>query len=350
MSPEQARAGELDGRSDLFSVGLILYELVTGEKAYRGDTIVAVLYKIANEAPDLKLIPRGPRWERLHAIVTRALQRKPEARYPDARGMSADLREALQELGGSADWMTPSDQAVLVRGRPGSRRVGGASVTPAPAPLPTPSPAAGPGEIAAPGATPAPSRTPVALAGALGLAAVALLGLAVFLVTRPGPSRPSPSPSPVGTAAAIPVPEASATASPVGEGTGLPPTAVARPSPSPRAAAATPAADAPLPPLPPVVSPAEARLDRANDYMEKGRYAQALAEAKGVLLREPGDAAAKELAQDAEAAILIEEALKKARAALKPGDRDGALTEIRRGLAVNPSEGRLLALFREATQ
>jgi tetratricopeptide (TPR) repeat protein len=99
-----------------------------------------------------------------------------------------------------------------------------------------------------------------------------------------------------------------------------------------------------------VVSPAEARLERANDFMEKGRYAQALAEAKAVLVREPGNDAAKELAQDAEAAILVEEAVKKARAALKAGDREEALTEIRRGLAVNPSEGRLLALFREATQ
>jgi hypothetical protein len=98
------------------------------------------------------------------------------------------------------------------------------------------------------------------------------------------------------------------------------------------------------------VSAAEARLERANDHMEKGRYAQALAEARAVLQREPGNAAAKELAQDAEASILIEEAIRKARAALKSGDRDLALVEIRRGLAVNPSEGRLLALFKEATQ
>jgi type II secretory pathway component HofQ len=84
--------------------------------------------------------------------------------------------------------------------------------------------------------------------------------------------------------------------------------------------------------------------------MDSGRFAQALAEAKAVLAREPGNAAARELAQDAEAAILVEEAIRKARLALKGGDRDAALVEIRRGLAVNPSEGRLLALFREATQ
>jgi hypothetical protein len=84
--------------------------------------------------------------------------------------------------------------------------------------------------------------------------------------------------------------------------------------------------------------------------MEKGRYAQALAEARAVLEKEPMNAEAKALAGDAEAAIVIEDCVKKARAALKAGDKDGALLEIKRGLAVNASEGRLLGLFREATQ
>src|SRR4030095_13993969 len=128
--PEQARAGELDGRSDLFSVGLILYELVTGEKAYRGDTVVAVLYKIVNEVPDLGLLPRGAQWEKLRAVVTRALQRRPEDRYPDARSMSADLLEALRDLGGTGDWMTPFDHGSLLRAPRKSRG--------APTPLPPP--------------------------------------------------------------------------------------------------------------------------------------------------------------------------------------------------------------------
>jgi eukaryotic-like serine/threonine-protein kinase len=346
MSPEQAKGGELDGRSDLFSVGLILYELVTGEKAYRGNTIVAVLFKIANEAPDLGLLPPGAQWEKLRAIVTRALQRKPEDRYPDARSMSAELREALRELGGSGDWMTPSDQGLLVRA---PRKPGLGTLTPSPAPLavvyPTP-------EQASPADAP-PSGTPMALAAALGGGAVVLLGLALYLVLRPESPRPSPASSAatsVATPAVTPSPSPSALPSVVA--TARAATTLPRPSPS---VTTTPAVSAPPSATPSssaasVVSPAEARLDRANDSMEKGRYAQALAEAKAVLAREPGNAAAKALAQDAEAAILIEEAIRKARAALKAGDRDGALVEIRRGLAVNPSEGRLLALFKEATQ
>ena len=84
--------------------------------------------------------------------------------------------------------------------------------------------------------------------------------------------------------------------------------------------------------------------------MERGRYAQALEEARAVLRTDPSNAEARDLAADAEAAILIEDSLKKARAALKEGRKDDALEYIRRGLTANPNEGRLLALFREATQ
>jgi serine/threonine protein kinase len=339
MSPEQARSGELDGRSDLFSMGLILYELLTGEKAYRGDTVVAVLYKIINEAPDLRLLPRDPEWERLRGIVTRALQKKPENRYPDARSMSADLLEALRELGGAGDWMTPFDQGLLRRA---PRKAAPPSLA-AETPAALPPPAAPPARAAS-----RPSRTPVAIAGVLAAGAVGLLVFLGFLVLRPGHPRPPAVPSP--TAAAVPTSTLpSPPPSPTPRAT-PPPTTLARSaSPSVTAPSAAPATPSAAPSIAPV-SPAEARLDRANDYMEKGRYAQALAEAKAVLQREPGNQAAKELAQDAEASILVEEAIKKARVALKAGDRDGALVEIRRGLAVNPSEGRLLALFKEATQ
>src|SRR5512143_3447787 len=121
MSPEQASAGEVDGRSDLFSAGLILYELVTGEKAYKADTFVAMLYKIIHEPPDLSLIPEGREWEKLRDVLTRALARKADDRYPDARAMSADLAQALVDLGGTVDRAAPADQALLVRPRPAVR-------------------------------------------------------------------------------------------------------------------------------------------------------------------------------------------------------------------------------------
>jgi tetratricopeptide (TPR) repeat protein len=84
--------------------------------------------------------------------------------------------------------------------------------------------------------------------------------------------------------------------------------------------------------------------------MENGRYAQALAEAKAVLDRDPRNPEAKALAGEAEAAMVIEDCVRKARAALDAGDRDKALAEARKGLSVNPRDKRLLDLFREATQ
>jgi serine/threonine-protein kinase len=322
MAPEQVSAGEVDGRSDLFSVGLILYELVTGEKAYRGDTVVSLLYKIVHEQPDLGLIPKGPQWEKLNGVLARSLAKDPDGRYRDAHAMGAELAEALMDLGGSPDWMTRSDQALKVRARSGE---------PArPAPVPS-----APGEPASAPAipvSPRPSGLLTALAAALGLGTIALLGVAASLMMGP---RDRPSPSPASS------PRVVASSSP-------------SPTPPPRARPAEPSpAASPSPPPetpPPTPTPAEARLDRANDFMEKGRYAQALAEARAVLARDPNNADARALAGDAEAAILIEECVKKAKAALLAGDRDGALEEIKKGLAVNPSEGRLLALHRLATQ
>jgi serine/threonine-protein kinase len=344
MSPEQVKAGAVDGRSDLFSVGLILYELVTGEKAYQGDTIVTLLYKIVHEQPNLDHIPKGPQWERLHRVLVRAAEKNPDERYPDAAAMASELTDALVDLGGSPDWTTRSDQALMVRTRAGSRAPETAVESPPTAP--TAAALAGPPGMAAHVA----SRVPLRVAGALGVGAVGLLAVAVWLTMRPGQpgqrgQRPSPSPQPaVSTAPESPSPS---TASLVR----APPSSNS-PSPSSAPPTAGPTAPASLAPetLPPGPAPASARLDRAHDYMEKGSYAQALAEARAILARDPNNPDARALAGDAEAALLIEDCVKRAKAALKAGDRDLALEEIRKGLAVNPSEGRLLALHREATQ
>ena len=204
MSPEQASAGEVDGRSDLFSAGLILYELVTGEKAYQADSLVAILYKILHEPPDLSLIPEGRQWERLRAVLSRALARKADDRYPDARAMSAELALALSDLGGTLDWTAPADQALLVRPRPTPRPTPAAEARhPSSAPAPRPAP---PREHARSSPAPPPvaaRRAPLAVA--LGGAAFAVLAAAgAWLWLRPGaaPATPMPPPLPSPTAAA----------------------------------------------------------------------------------------------------------------------------------------------------
>jgi Flp pilus assembly protein TadD len=91
-------------------------------------------------------------------------------------------------------------------------------------------------------------------------------------------------------------------------------------------------------------------VDRAESLFENGRYAAALAEARAVLKRDPRNAEAKTIAEEAEAALVVEDRIKKARDAIKRGDNDEALEQVKSGLAVNPSDGRLIALFRQLTQ
>jgi hypothetical protein len=351
MSPEQVRAGKIDGRSDLFSAGLILYELVTGEKTYNADSAVSLLFKIVHEEPDFEAIPKGPSWERLGRVLRRSLAKDPDNRYADAHAMAADLEQAIVDLGGSFSATAGADQALL-RGS-----------TPRPTPTPTfvaaaTAPAAAYAREVAPPATgktapPSGSRSPIpgAALGALAVLAVAIVGYLVLGRTRP-PQSETPKDS---VTLPRPMPTASAMPSPVGkpERPRTPPAGTSVPAPitrPPDPGAAPPPEARSTEVAPATVTPAEARLDRANEHMEKGRYAQAMAEAKAVLARDPNNADAKALAGDAEAAIVVEECVKRARAALKAGDREAALREAKKGLAVNPSEARLLGLFREATQ
>jgi serine/threonine-protein kinase len=360
MSPEQVTAGELDGRSDLFSAGLILYELVTGEKAFHADSLVSIMYKILHEAPDLGLIPDGHQWERLRAVLTRALARKASDRYADARAMSADLGQALSDLGGTLDWSAPADQALLVRPKP-TLRSAPATCAPRPADAGatprTPAPRREPGRPSAPAPVAPPRRS--ALAAGLGATAlVALVAAGTWLWLRPAaaPTPPEPLPSLSPTSSPLPSPQEAATVAPR-----TTPTPEAAPTPvpaRPAPVAATPKAPPPTPastamPDAPLAAPglsAEARLLRAEDLVRRGRWAEALAEARAVLDARPTSSRATVLAQQAEAELVIDECLRSARRALEDGDRERALAEVRRGFLIRKNDPRLLAMHREVVQ
>jgi eukaryotic-like serine/threonine-protein kinase len=98
MSPEQLRREQLDGRSDLFSVGLVLYEMATGRRAFTGETAEAVHEAILATTPPAAnevnaAVPRP-----LAAIVVRALEKDRTARYQTAADMRQDLERARAEL------------------------------------------------------------------------------------------------------------------------------------------------------------------------------------------------------------------------------------------------------------
>jgi Flp pilus assembly protein TadD len=94
----------------------------------------------------------------------------------------------------------------------------------------------------------------------------------------------------------------------------------------------------------------DARLEKAEALFERGQYAAVLAETRALLRREPKNARARELLEDAEVEVAVEGALKTARTSLARGDREAALVEVRRGLAAKPTDARLIDLFRQLTQ
>ena len=95
MSPEQIRGQKVDGRSDIFAVGVILYRLLTNKKPFAGENIQAVFFKVLNqEAPEL-VLPEGSQMPELQAIVDRALAKDANDRYATADDLADDIGDLM---------------------------------------------------------------------------------------------------------------------------------------------------------------------------------------------------------------------------------------------------------------
>jgi eukaryotic-like serine/threonine-protein kinase len=224
MSPEQARSMEVDARADLFSLGSVLYTLLTGRHAFAGTSVIQIVQHVAmQDPPPPSRLTRGLPKD-VDYVVARCLAKAPADRYPDARSLAEDLSDVIEGLPPRhrANWSAPQTVTAELPALPAGLGSGGF------APTLTADPGLEPLTEGPPTSRFPDKPRPAQRRGRrllMWLGAVWVLALVVGLLLRPGalapagpaspapaagqPS-PSPAPSPAGTAAggtsAVPVP------------------------------------------------------------------------------------------------------------------------------------------------
>ena len=123
MSPEQARGEKLDARSDIYSIGVILYQLLTGRTPFTGDTPLAVVLKHITEAPAAPSVHYAGVHRGLEAVALKALAKDRNERYQSARAMRNAIREALEGRPAPVDIAAATIQAGP-EGAPGTLPMG----------------------------------------------------------------------------------------------------------------------------------------------------------------------------------------------------------------------------------
>jgi tetratricopeptide (TPR) repeat protein len=364
------KGAKVDGRSDLFSVGCMLYELITGRRPFHSENLMAIFYKITHEEPNFDLVPEGAEYDALMIILKKSLAKELEDRHQTAYEFAVELRDHLKIYSTSAsgehaledllDMEPPSDNlseaaptnapgATVVAGNDVGQptfEVGPTILEPRGAKargtdpkvmrttvlgkgsLPTVIQEQRPRTRTAPAARPAPPPPPASgspvLYIALGALGVALLAAATFIAL----GRKDKDPVPAATIAAAP----QETLAPV---VTAPPASLAatpRPTPPPTAA--------PPPTFAPSVGRSAATMRQAQAAVQAGDYDRAMSLAQRALAEDPSNSEARRLSDSALAGQKAAARFDSAEAALRAGDFTRAMTEADAGRAHAPWDSR----------
>jgi tRNA A-37 threonylcarbamoyl transferase component Bud32 len=372
MSPEQVKGAKVDGRSDLFSVGCMLYELLAGRRPFHSDNLMAIFYKITHEEPNFDLIPEGAEYDALMPVLKKSLAKTLDERYQTAYDFAVDLREFLKGRATSASGVnaleglldleeptgpppeplteTPAGPTLVtgeepevgatmnlgptVAGqttptvkKPGTMARGtaktvltpgqvareGRPATRPPGPRPTPAPAARPQYTPAP---PPPSQGHPVLYVVLGGMAV-LLVVAGVLIWKPWDKGPVTPPTTIAA--------------------GPPETTVASTLP---AVTVPPTTQAPAPVTMPPIEAKGKFMRAAKAAFNRGDYDEAINQARRALAEDAGDASAKSTIENALNGQKAELRFRAAENALRAKDFDKAKEEANAGRDLAPWDNR----------
>ncbi len=321
MSPEQVKGARVDGRSDLFSVGCMFYEMLTGKRPFHAENLMAIFFKITHDDPNWNALPSGPEYDALTPILAKALSKDLGQRFENATQFAIALRDYLTTYGTSASAAnhalddlvdlnaptgtpapledllddTSANDGTVDLSRQGATRVGAAATRVGAAPTITGArPGTLPGgtkvggtRVAAPRAQAPPvrvepkvaaephrSNTAVIAAGFVGL--IVTLGGGVYFIANKLESNKKDDPQ-----VTTPTPVAAAP--------------VATPAPTPVVVATA----APAPKFEPAAGKAAGIIQAASDAFGRGDYDRAIQKSQEALREDPASSAGQKILDQA---------------------------------------------------